>query len=78
MFGSQIILRLLDRFPVIVLIGGALLGWIAGELFVGDALVDAHLPDHPAIVYGASTLGAVLVVVIGKVIERRQARAAAT
>jgi YjbE family integral membrane protein len=76
-FGSQIILRLLDRFPAIILIGGALLGWIAGELFVGDALVDAHLPDHPAIVYGASTLGAVLVVAIGKFIERRQARAAA-
>jgi YjbE family integral membrane protein len=76
-FGSQIILRLLDRFPVIILIGGALLGWIAGELFVGDALVDAHLPDHPAIVYGASVLGAVLVVAIGKFLERRQARAAA-
>jgi YjbE family integral membrane protein len=76
-FGSQLILRLLDRYPVIITIGGALLGWIAGELFVGDALVDAHLPDHPAIVYGASTLGAVLVLAIGKFLERRQARAAA-
>jgi YjbE family integral membrane protein len=76
-FGSQLILRLLDRYPVIILIGGALLGWIAGELFVGDALVDAHIPDHPAIVYGASALGAVLVLAIGKFLERRQARAAA-
>jgi YjbE family integral membrane protein len=74
-FGSQLILRLLDRFPVIILVGGALLGWIAGELLVGDALVDAHLPDHPAIVYGASALGAVLVLVLGKAIERRQAKA---
>jgi YjbE family integral membrane protein len=72
-FGSQIILKLLDRFPVIVQIGGALLGWIAGELLVGDTLVDAHLPDHPAIVYGASALGAILVLVVGKVIERRRA-----
>ena len=31
-FGSQLILKLLDRFPVIVLLGGALLGWIAGGL----------------------------------------------
>ena len=76
-FGSQLILRLLDRYPVIILIGGALLGWIAGELFVGDALVDAHIPDHPGIVYGASALGAVLVLAIGKFLERRQARAAA-
>ena len=77
-FGSQLILRLLDRFPVIVLFGGALLGWIAGELFVGDALVDAHIPDHPAIVYGASAIGALLVIVLGKWIEHRRAAAAAT
>ena len=76
-FGSQLILRLLDRFPFIVLFGGALLGWIAGDLFVGDALIDAHLPDHPAIVHAASVLGAVLVIVIGKVLERRQAKAPA-
>jgi len=72
-FGSQLILRLLDRFPIIVMIGGALLGWIAGELFVGDALVDAHIPDHPFIVYGASTTGALLVITLGKWIERRRA-----
>jgi YjbE family integral membrane protein len=75
-FGSQLILRLLDRFPVIILIGGALLGWIAGELLVGDTLVDAHLPDHPAIVYAASALGAILVIAIGKTIERQRARVA--
>jgi YjbE family integral membrane protein len=77
-FGSQLILRLLDRFPFIVLFGGALLGWIAGDLFVGDALIDAHLPDHPAIVHGASVIGATVVIVIGKVLERRQAKAAAS
>jgi YjbE family integral membrane protein len=73
-FGSQLVLKLLDRFPAIVLFGGAVLGWIAGELMVGDALVDAHLPDHPAVVYGASALGAVLVIGIGKAIEWRLAR----
>jgi YjbE family integral membrane protein len=77
-FGSQIILRLLDRFPSIVLAGGALLGWIAGDLFVGDALIDAHLPDHPAIVHGASVLGAVLVIGIGKTLAHRRAKAGAT
>lgn len=71
-FGSQIVLKMLDRFPVIVLIGGALLGWIAGGLIVGDSLIDAHIPDHPALVYGASALGAVLVVAIAKLIARRR------
>jgi len=72
-FGSQLVLKMIDRFPAIVLFGGAVLGWIAGELFVGDALVNAHLPDHPAIVYGASALGAALVLGIGKGLERRRA-----
>jgi len=72
-FGSQLVLKMIDRFPSIVLFGGAVLGWIAGELVVGDALVNAHLPDHPAIVYGASALGAALVLGIGKGLERRRA-----
>jgi YjbE family integral membrane protein len=76
-FGSQLVLKMLDRFPAIVLFGGAVLGWIAGELIVGDTLVDAHLPDHPALVYGASALGAALVIGIGKTIEWRRAGRAA-
>lgn len=71
-FGSQLVLKMLDRFPSIVLFGGALLGWIAGGLIVGDALIDAHIPDHPAIVYGASAAGAVFVVLLAKLIERRR------
>ena len=46
-FGSQIVLRFLNRFPILVVLGGGLLGWIAAEimhLYVkraksGDALV---------------------------------------
>ena len=34
--GSQIILKVIDRFPIIVYAGGALLGWIAGTLMVDD------------------------------------------
>ncbi len=35
--GSQIILKLIERFPFIILAGGGLLGWIAGSLLVEDA-----------------------------------------
>lgn len=45
-FGSQVILRLIDRFPVIVWFGGGLLGWIAGGMvhkrrFPCEVLADA-------------------------------------
>ena len=71
-FGSQIILKLLDRFPIIVLIGGALLGWIAGGLIVGDTLFKDVLPQTDTLKYAASAAGALLVVVIAKAVARRR------
>ncbi|TSJ62049.1 TerC family protein [Starkeya sp. 3C] len=35
-FGSQLILKLISRFPILVWFGAALLGWIAGEMLVSD------------------------------------------
>ena len=37
--GSQIIMKLIERFPVLVLAGGGLLGYIAGEMAVEDPVV---------------------------------------
>jgi YjbE family integral membrane protein len=71
-FGSQLVLKLLDRFPAIITLGGALLGWIAGSLIVGDSLIDAHLPDSQALVYGASAAGALFVVAAGKFLAGRR------
>jgi YjbE family integral membrane protein len=75
-FGSQIILKLLDRFPIIVTLGGALLGWIAGGLVVTDVIVKPYVPDLPMTTYVAAGVGAVLVVVIARVLAARQAKAA--
>src|SRR4026209_2953571 len=38
-FGSAIILKLMDRFPVIITLGGALLGFVAGEMLIGDSAI---------------------------------------
>jgi len=76
-FGSQIVLKLLDRFPIIVLAGGALLGWIAGGLIVSDVFVAPYMPANAYIAYGASAVGALMVVVIAKLLERRRRRPAA-
>ena len=38
-FGSQLILKLISRFPILIWFGAALLGWIAGEMLVGDKVV---------------------------------------
>jgi len=38
-FGSQLILKLISRFPILIWFGAALLGWIAGEMLVSDKVV---------------------------------------
>ena len=70
-FGSQVILKLLDRFPVIVWIGGGLLGLIGGGLVTSDGFVAKHIPDAAAYHYPAAVIGAILVVAIGWVLAKR-------
>lgn len=43
-FGSQIMLKVLLRFPILVIAGGGLLGWLAGEIMITDPVVLANLP----------------------------------
>lgn len=70
-FGSQMVLKLLDRFPVIVWIGGGLLGWIGGGMVTSDGFVVQHFPNAAAYHYPAAVAGALLVVAIGWVLVRR-------
>jgi YjbE family integral membrane protein len=41
--GSAVVLALIERFPIIVWAGGAVLGWVAGELFVSDPVIESRL-----------------------------------
>jgi YjbE family integral membrane protein len=78
-WGSQLVLKLLDRFPVVVTFGAALLGWIAGDLIINDPAGDRWpLLDTVAAEYGARIACAVFVVVLGHLLKRRNTRRAAT
>ncbi len=77
-WGSQFVIKLMDRFPVVITLGGMLLGWIAGTMAVGDPAV-AHLvpqagPGEAAAAwrYGAGVIGAALVLAIGMVLRGRK------
>jgi YjbE family integral membrane protein len=79
-FGSTLLLRFIERFPMLVWFGAALLGFIAGELLVEDPALTLqvgtleatiHLSHHNlALVCGV--IGAVLVVALGKLMNLRQ------
>ncbi|MDE2604772.1 MAG: TerC family protein [Burkholderiales bacterium] len=70
-FGSTIILTLMNRFPVIITAGAALLGWVAGEMAVGDPAIRDFVEAHHYLHTAAPVAGAVLVVLVGKWLGRR-------
>ena len=72
-FGSQVLLRILTRFPILVILGGGLLGWVAGDIIVSDPFVNARLPfdEHLAALVTQSVLGAA-VMAIGVALSRRR------
>lgn len=83
-WGSQLVIKLMDRFPSIITLGGMLLGWIAGTMLVSDpALARPETLDwmpkldqgNDAIKYGAGVAGAALVLALGKWMAARHASA---
>lgn len=72
MLGSQLVIKLMDRFPIVIVAGGALLGWIAGGMAVSDVSVkDWFTATLPAASWIAPVLGALLVVAVGKLLASR-------
>lgn len=64
--GSSLIMSLLDRFPILVWAGAALLGWVAGEMLLGDAALTARISHdlHQTLEHIVPAAGAVLVVAL--------------
>ena len=79
-WGSQLVIKLMDRFPIIITLGGMLLGWIAGTMAVSDPAVvspDAwtwvpKVPQTDVVKYAAGVAGALLVLGWGKWIASRR------
>jgi len=69
--GAALIAKLLDRVPILIWVGAALLGWIAGETVISDAAVAGHVIHAVGeqfamyIEIAAAAGGAVLVIVVG-------------
>jgi YjbE family integral membrane protein len=79
MLGSQLVIKLMDRFPIVIVLGGALLGWIAGGMVVTDVAVEEWFRlNMPMAKWIGPAVGAVLVVAVGKLLaSRKEARNAA-
>jgi len=72
-WGSKIVLTLMDRFPLVITLGAALLGWIAGGMLLTDpAMPPAVAAGVPYPHYVFSIIGALLVVIVGKWLGSRR------
>ncbi len=87
-FGATLLIKLMERFPVIITIGAGLIGWVAGEMLVADAALQPWLGGwgieyrdaHPyvgrwSLEAIAGIVGVAIVVVLGKWLGSRQEEA---
>ena len=74
LFGSALIMRLMERFPIFITFGAGLLGYVAGEMAVGDPAIKDAIEAHAKYLdWVLPVLGAVVVVVVGRILAKRQA-----
>jgi YjbE family integral membrane protein len=75
-FASSLLERLMERYPVIMMLGGALLGKVGGEMVMTDPVLAARLHPSRPVLYLFEAACAAGVVIIGRLrlgSERRRA-----
>jgi YjbE family integral membrane protein len=78
LFGSALLMKLMERFPLFITIGAGLLGYVAGDMAVGDLAVKNYVELHAHILdIAAPLVGALFVVIAGKMLAHRKDREAA-
>jgi YjbE family integral membrane protein len=75
LFGSAMLMKLMERFPVFITIGAALIGYVAGDMIVSDLAIKDYVEAHLAFLdtyYVAGIAGALIVVGVGKLLGRKR------
>lgn len=71
-FGATMLMKLMERFPVIITIGAGILGWVSGEMAATDPIVGDWVNAHAAwLHWAAPAAGVVFVVALGKWLAAR-------
>lgn len=75
-WGSTLILRWVDRFPVIVYIGAGVLAWTAAQMMLLEPILAPYVPDRGPLKGTVTLLVTIGVLAAGLVVERRRKRSA--
>ena len=73
-WGSQIVLKLMERYPFIITLGAMLLGWIAGQMAYTDIAMQGIRPEGKVWEYTFAAVGAAIVLAIGMWLQKRAER----
>ncbi|MEO8560223.1 MAG: TerC family protein [Rhodospirillales bacterium] len=74
-YGATVLIKLLNRYPLIVPAGAALIGYVAGEVMITDPAVQDWVGQHVAWLHWAAPLiGAMSVVFIGRIVDPTPAK----
>ena len=76
-FGSTMMIRLMERFPVVVTLGAALIGWVGGETMANDTILAPLMQDQHWLHQAGPVLGIALVLGLGRWLQKRSHAAAA-
>jgi YjbE family integral membrane protein len=77
-FGATLLLKVMERWPIIITIGAGLLGFVAGEMAWEDGAIKGFTEQFaPATKYVVAVLGAVFVVGLGRILAGRSLKSAA-
>ena len=71
-FSSNVMMSLMSRFPFIVTLGAALIGWVSGEAIINDRAIHEFISENPILEYAAPTLCTVFVVALGKFLQKKK------
>ena len=70
--GAQLIMKLIERFPILIIAGGGLLGYVAGEMIVADAATAPWIAQYAAWMHWmVPVAGIVIVIAVAKFMQRR-------
>jgi predicted tellurium resistance membrane protein TerC len=67
-------IKLMERFPIIIVLGAGLIGWVGGETIVGDNVFKDFAQANHWLHYAGAVAGAVFVVVVGKALQARSSK----
>ena len=73
-FGATLLLKLMERWPIIITIGAGLLGFVAGEMAWEDGAIHGFTSQFPPMTkYAVAAAGAIFVVGLGRILSNRSA-----